>query len=204
MKRKGYNLIEMIIVGAIIGLVFLLTAPLVRSFGMVNERINVQNEVDREFAVVSKFIKEQVRSGRRTSEIIDEDSDGVEDITVEYAEIFDFVSGKTFSSFSGLTLITAADTSGPILFIEIPESDGSGDSKFVFFVYDSDKGQLKYSEDFDSNSEEVLIENVSSATFELSNDGVVTFSIDLDVGEFEGKIKDSIRESAVSRINLDI
>jgi hypothetical protein len=48
------------------------------------------------------------------------------------------------------------------------------------------------------------MENVSSAIFELSTDGVVTFTVDLDVGDYEGKIKDSISESAVSRIDLDI
>jgi len=214
MKRKGFNLIEMLIVGAIIGLVFLLTAPLVKSFGMVNERIRVQNEVDREFAVVSKFIKKQVRSGRRTTELIDEDSDGDNDIDVAYVAAFDFDKDNTdkkIEKFTDLSLETKLKSSGdieegsgPVLFLEIPyeESDGSLNSKFVFFIYDNN--QLKYIEDFDDSTEEVLMENVSSASFELSKEGVVTFSIDLDVGEFEGKIKDSIRESAVSRIDLNI
>jgi prepilin-type N-terminal cleavage/methylation domain-containing protein len=216
MKRKGFNLIEMLIVGAIIGLVFLLTAPLVKSFGMVNERTRVQNEVDREFAVVSKFIKKQVRSGRRTTELIDEDSDGDNDIDVAYVAAFDFDKDNTdkkIEKFTDLSLETKLKSSGdieegsgPVLFLEIPyeESDGSFDSKFVFFIYDEDNKQLKYIEEFDEDTEEVLVENVSGASFEVSSEGVVTFSIDLDVGEFEGKIKDSIRESAVSRIDLNI
>jgi hypothetical protein len=196
--------------------VFLLTAPLVKSFGMVNERTRVQNEVDREFAVVSKFIKKQVRSGRRTTELIDEDSDGDNDIDVAYVAAFDFDKDNTdkkIEKFTDLSLETKLKSSGdieegsgPVLFLEIPyeESDGSFDSKFVFFIYDEDNKQLKYIEEFDEDTEEVLVENVSGASFEVSSEGVVTFSIDLDVGEFEGKIKDSIRESAVSRIDLNI
>ena len=206
MKREGFNTIEMIIVVAIVGIVFSLTVPLVKSFGMVNERIRVQNEVDREFAVVSKFIKEQVRSGRRTSKSLAVD--------VKYAAIFDF-NGDYFNSFDNLSLKTVLDSdtgeisassTGPILFLEIPYDDSDDDSdeisKLVFFVFENN--QLKYIEDFDSSTEEVLMENVSSAIFELSTDGVVTFTVDLDVGDYEGKIKDSISESAVSRIDLDI
>jgi prepilin-type N-terminal cleavage/methylation domain-containing protein len=206
MKRKGFNIIEMIIVVAIIGIVFSLTAPLVKSFGMVNERIRVQNEVDREFAVVSKFIKEEVKSARRTSKSLDVD--------VKYDAIFD-LNGEDFESFSDLTLETELDedtgtisalSTGSVLFLEIPyeeSDDGSDDdSKLVFLFFED--SQLRYIEDFDDSTEEILMENVSDGSFELSTDGVVTFSIDLDVGDYEGKIKDSIRESAVSRIDLDI
>jgi len=206
MKREGFNIIEMIIVVAIIGIVFSLTAPLVKSFGMVNERIRVQNEVDREFAVVSKFIKEEVRSARRTSKSLDVD--------VKYAAIFN-LNGEDFESFSDLTLETELDedagtisalSTGSVLFLEIPyeeSDDGSDDdSKLVFLFFED--SQLRYIEDFDDSTEEILMENVSDGSFELSTDGVVTFSIDLEVGDYEGKIKDSIRESAVSRIDLDI
>ena len=206
MKREGFNIIEMIIVVAIIGIVFSLTAPLVKSFGMVNERIRVQNEVDREFAVVSKFIKEEVRSARRTSKSLDVD--------VKYAAIFN-LNGEDFESFSDLTLETELDedagtisalSRGSVLFLEIPyeeSDDGSDDdSKLVFLFFED--SQLRYIEDFDDSTEEILMENVSDGSFELSTDGVVTFSIDLEVGDYEGKIKDSIRESAVSRIDLDI
>jgi len=206
MKREGFNIIEMIIVVAIIGIVFSLTAPLVKSFGMVNERIRVQNEVDREFAVVSKFIKEEVRSARRTSKSLDVD--------VKYAAIFN-LNGEDFESFSDLTLETELDedagtisalSTGSVLFLEIPyeeSDDGSDDdSKLVFLFFED--SQLRYIEDFDDSTEEILMENISDGSFELSTDGVVTFSIDLEVGDYEGKIKDSIRESAVSRINLDI
>ncbi|ADO82498.1 prepilin-type N-terminal cleavage/methylation domain-containing protein [Ilyobacter polytropus] len=206
MKRKGFNIIEMIIVVAIIGIVFSLTAPLVKSFGMVNERIRVQNEVDREFAVVSKFIKEEVRSARRTSKSLDVD--------VKYAAIFN-LNGEDFDSFSDLILETELDedtgtisalSTGSVLFLEIPyedSEDGSDDdSKLVFLFFED--SQLRYIEDFDDSTEEILMENISDGSFELSTDGVVIFSIDLDVGDYEGKIKDSIRESAVSRIDLDI
>ncbi|ADO82503.1 pilus assembly FimT family protein [Ilyobacter polytropus] len=217
MKRKGFNLIEMIIVGAIIGLVFLLTAPLVKSFGMVNERIRVQNEVDREFAVVSKFIKKQVRSGKNTREnekLTYTKSDGSEKTIdgVGYSKVFE--TETDFVNFSDLYYDDLKkkddDKEGNVLFVEIPSESGS---KYAFFVFKEDenqKGQLIYTEvdedatDFGLVAEEVLMENVSSASFELSSEGVVTFSIDLDVGEFEGKIKDSIRESAVSRIDLKI
>lgn len=206
MKRKGFNIIEMIIVVAIIGIVFSLTAPLVKSFGMVNERIRVQNEVDREFAVVSKFIKEEVRSARRTSKSLDVD--------VKYAAIFN-LNGEDFDSFSDLILETELDedtgtisalSTGSVLFLEIPyedSEDGSDDdSKLVFLFFED--SQLRYIEDFDDSTEEILMENISDGSFELSTDGVVIFSIDLDVGDYEGKIKDSIRESAVSRIDLKI
>ena len=220
MKRKGFNLIEMIIVGAIIGLVFLLTAPLVKSFGMVNERTRVQNEVDREFAVVSKFIKKQVRSGRNTRDDekltyknIDGDEKKIDH--VGYSKVFEI---EKDSFYEDKLKKVNDDTEGKILFIEIPDEDSL---KYAFFIFekddDSEIGSLIYTEaeayesddsiDFrmvDMADEEILMENVSSASFEMSSEGVVTFSIDLDVGEFEGKIKDSIRESAVSRIDLNI
>ncbi len=214
MKRKGFNLIEMIIIGAIIGIVFTLTAPLIKSFGMVNERIRVQNEVDREFAVVSKFIKEQVRAGRNTRDdekltytYIDGGETKEKDISdVGYSKVFK--TKEDFDHFSDLyydDLEKKGDgDESNILFIEIPSESGS---KYAFFVFKN--GRLIYTEvdddatDFDEDNEEVLMENISSATFEFE-DGVVTFFIDLDVGDYEGKIKDSIRESAVSRINLDI
>jgi len=210
MKRKGFNLIEMLIAGAIIGLVFLLTAPLVKSFGMVNERIRVQNEVDREFAVVSKFIKKQVRSGRMDrSEDTIKDKDGTN--VNGYSALFSFDGEVTTEQIINNSVdlifddlkITSDDAN--ILFIETPDESNS---KYAFFIFR--KGNLIYYElsesdtAYNSKNEEVLMENVSSASFELSSEGVVTFSIDLDVGEFEGKIKDSIRESAVSRIDLNI
>lgn len=136
MKRKGFNLIEMIIVGAIIGLVFLLTAPLVKSFGMVNERIRVQNEVDREFAVVSKFIKKQVRSGKNTREnekLTYTKSDGSEKTIdgVGYSKVFE--TETDFVNFSDLYYDDLKkkddDKEGNVLFVEIPSESGS---KYAF------------------------------------------------------------------------
>ena len=147
-----------------------------------------------------------MKSARRTSKSLDVD--------VKYDAIFD-LNGEDFESFSDLTLETELDedtgtisalSTGSVLFLEIPyeeSDDGSDDdSKLVFLFFED--SQLRYIEDFDDSTEEILMENVSDGSFELSTDGVVTFSIDLDVGDYEGKIKDSIRESAVSRIDLDI
>jgi prepilin-type N-terminal cleavage/methylation domain-containing protein len=189
MKKKGFNLIEVIIVGAILGIVFLIVSPLIKSFGMMSSRVNVQNEVDREFAVVSKFIKKQVRSGRKTGDYDNVDYAGVFN---NYENLYSYTDENSF--------FNSTTTTDSMLFIEVP--DGS-DSKFEFFIHDSTNKQLKYSEDFDSSSEEVLMENVEDASFQFE-DGVVTFFIDLDVGDYEGKIKDSIKESAVSRINMDL
>lgn len=191
MKKKGFTLVEMIVVVAILSIVFLLGAPLIKSFEMMNGRINVQSEVDREFAVVSKFIKKQVKSGRRTDRATGTNSN------VEYAGVF--------SSYDDLytdenKFFESATTTDSVLFIEVPSGD---DSKFEFFIYNSDEKQIKYSEDFNPATEEVLMENVSDANFQYK-DGTVTFFIDLDVGDYEGKIKDSIKESAVSRINMDL
>jgi hypothetical protein len=46
------------------------------------------------------------------------------------------------------------------------------------------------------------MDNVEDCSFQYRQ-GIVTFFINLDVGEYEGKIKDSLKDSAVSRIDIN-
>ncbi len=196
MRRIAFTIIEMVVAVAVISIIFLLSAPLVKSFGMINERVSIQNDVDREFAVVTKFIKKQIKAGKRT----EKDAGGNSDI--KYAGVFSEYTDNESEFFNN---VLGEDEKGNVLFIEIPyeDADGSDESKFVFFIYDDVNKQLKYTEDFESDSEEVLMDGLEGAWFQFK-DGVATFFIDLDVGEYEGKIKDSVEDSALSRINIDL
>ena len=188
MKKRGLTLIETVVVIALVGVVFLLMTPIIKSFGRVNTRVMTQKEVYKEFSNISEFIQKKIRSAKRSSK-----SSG--SITVKYVGVFD-----TFSSTDSLFFTSAnkkADgEEGSVLFLEVP--DTSGGSEFVFFIFEDNK--LKYREGF-GGTNETLMNDVEDANFRFQED-ILVYYINLDIGDYEGRLRDSLRSSASTRIDI--
>ncbi|GLI57673.1 hypothetical protein PM10SUCC1_31870 [Propionigenium maris DSM 9537] len=188
MKKKGMTIIESIVTIALLGLVFLLVAPLIRGFGRVDTRVKTQKEIDREFAKINEFIQKKIKSAK-----------DVGNASGSYAGIYSSFDSSTFDF---LGSITSED--GSVLYLEIPDS--SGTSEDVFFIFED--GKLKYREGVTVNNagntstNETLMENVADATFKYQ-EGIILYYIDLDIGEYEGKLRSSFKGSASTRIDID-
>lgn len=203
MNKKGMTLIESVVTIAILGVIFLLVTPLIRTFGRVDNRVKTQKEIDTEFSVVNEFIQEKIRAAKSSSS------------TTSYARIYSIevdIDGETVPDFSeGLPNFISTNTAnevtdgtdGNILFLEIPNSEG--DSKENFFYINSEKiddsivKSLGYQK---GTSYETLINNIEDASFKFDN-GIVVYYINLDIGDNEGKLKDSLRGSASTSIDFE-
>ena len=191
-KKRGVTIIEIIVAVSLLGIMFMLVVPLIRGYDKVDDRIKMQNKLDSEFSVVSNFIKRKIRSAKRT----DKSSGGV--YNPKFAGAFDIFDTDPSLFFAGAN-VKAAGEKGSVLFLEVPEYGGSS-SEFVFFIFEDNK--IKYREGF-TGTNEVFMENVEDASFGF-REGIVTFFIDMDVGDMEGKIRDSIGDSAVTKIDIEL
>ena len=69
MRKKGMTLIESVVAIALLGVIFLLVAPLINSFGKVKSRVHTQKEIDAEFSVVSEFIQKKVKENPNKAQV---------------------------------------------------------------------------------------------------------------------------------------
>ena len=222
MNRRGFTVIETIVSVAVLAVVFLLSSPLIQSLGMVSRRVQVQKKVDHEFAIVTKFMKSKVRSAKNTRDLSKYNGNlgyvGVfKKFKEKYPDDEDYDSKPYYEAkdFFG-ELETDEKKSGPILFLEIPSDSTaeSVDSKFAFFMFEKDKIKYRESKEFteadepndtftfDGDGWETLMDNVEDCSFQY-REGIVTFFIDIDTGEYEGKISDRVKDSVVSRIEIN-
>ncbi len=197
MKKNGMTLIESIITVALIGVIFLLVTPVLNSFGKVKARVKTQKQIDREFSNTSDFIQKKVRSAKRTGAT----SGGIGNPLSTYVGIyssfeFNTDAATTASEFFSSTNKVTDGSEGSVLFLEVPDS--SGDPEFNFFIFDDNK--LKYRVGF-AGSNETLMDGVENVTFRLQ-EGIVVYYIDLNINDFEGKLRDSLRSSASTRIDI--
>lgn len=197
MKKNGMTLIESIITVALIGVIFLLAKPLINTFGRVKTRVKTQKQIDREFSNTSDFIQKKIRSAKKTGIL----SAGIGNPLSTYVGIYSSFAyntdaATTASDFFSTTNKVADGSEGSVLFLEVPDS--SGDPEFNFFIFDDNK--LKYRVGFDGTNE-TLMDGVESATFKLQ-EGIVVYYIDLNISDLEGKLRDSLRSSASTRIDI--
>ena len=180
MKKNGMTIIESVVSIALLGLIFLLVAPLINSFGKVKNRVKTQKEIDAEFSVVNEFIQKKVKGAKS--------SDG----SNQYAQIF-----SELSDFPG----TTTSGEGNVLYLEIPMSSTSPE-EVLFFFNETDElnKKLQYSNDAGSTFE-TLMENLTNATFKFQ-EGIVLYYIDLNIEEYEGKLRSSFKGSASTRIDI--
>lgn len=182
MRKKGFTIIETIVTVALLGVIFLLMTPLIRGFGSVNNRVKTQKEIDREFANINEFIQKKIRSAKE-----------IGNTSGSYAGVYSSFDSSTFD-FSGN--LTSQD--GSVLYLEIP--DTSGTSQDTFFIFEDN--QLKYREGISPGATETLMNNVATATFRYQ-EGIILYYIDLDIGEFEGRLRSSFKGSASTRIDIN-
>lgn len=197
MKKNGMTLIESIITVALIGVIFLLANPLINTFGRVKTRVKTQKQIDREFSNTSDFIQRKIRSAKKTGII----SGGIGNPMSTYVGVYSSFNyntdaATTASDFFSSTNKVADGIEGSVLFIEVPDS--SGDPEFNFFIFDDNK--LKYRVGFDGTNE-TLMDGVENATFKFQ-EGIVVYYIDLNISDLEGKLRDSLRSSASTRIDI--
>ena len=203
MKKKGMTLIESVVTIALLGVIFLLVTPLIRSFGRVKGRIYTQNSIDKEFSNVNSFIQKKIRSAKRTGKSTgsgEESFDG----KIGYVGVFEnFIDSSTdfFTSGESGNMLEDGEE-GEALFLEVPST--SSNSDFVFFYFQ--ENQLFYQENFNpakgSGNPSVLMSDIEEGYFRLRK-GVVVYYIDMYLGEeAEGRFNDSLRSSSTTRIDL--
>lgn len=204
MKNKGMTIIESVVTIALLGLIFLLIAPLINSFGKVNNRVKTQKEIDAEFSVVNEFIQKKIRSAKTTGTSSNE--------LGRYVGVYSLFDKDDFFD-NGV----ADNNEGNVLFLEIPDDDGN--PEFTFFILEDNK--LKYREGINGTNE-ILMGNIDSSLPDDDEDtkraksnfrlhqGIVVYHIKLDLTSYtygdenyEGKIKGTLRGSASTRIDIN-
>ncbi|WP_320047347.1 hypothetical protein [uncultured Ilyobacter sp.] len=207
--RKGISVIEVVVAVAILAIVMLMMSPMVKNYGMVHDRINLQNRIDYEFGKILEIIKRKVRASR----LIDSGELAAVANAIEVTKDLT-VSPKIISE---LRLLVPNDTmseSKNYIAFRI-EEDSKGDRRLVYvknpggFVTGSSETTtelIEYIQDTDYDGDGTDDEEY----FEY-REGVVLIYLDLDIdrmtGEsIEGKrnILDKIRDAAVTRINIDM
>ena len=195
MKKKGVTLLETVLSIALIGVIFLLVTPVIKSFGKVNTRVMTQKKIDNEFSSVNEFIQKKVRAAKRTGK----SSGGV--IDPNYIGVF-----SSFSSDASVFFSDGSDgnpknnvddgSKGSVLFLEVP--DTSGNSDFIFFIFQDN--ELRYREGF-GGTNEILMRDVEDASFKFQ-ENILVYYVDLNIGSYEGILRDSLRSSASTRIDI--
>lgn len=175
MKKKGMTLIESIATIAILGVVFLLATPLVRSFGRVSNRTKTQKEIDAEFSVVNEFIQKNIRAAKGSS--------GSE----QYAEVLGADGNST-------------SRDGIELRLEIPTTASSTPDS-IAFIFDPNENELIFEK---NGTEDPLMENIADAKFGFQ-EGIVLYYIDYGAdmdAEEKSKFRTSLKGSASTRIDI--
>lgn len=201
MKKKGMTIIESVVTIALLGVIFLLIAPMINSFGKVKDRVKTQKEIDREFSNVNDFIQKKIKSAKTTGTSSNE--------LGRYVGVYSLFDESNFFDNN-----VADGIEGNVLFLEIP--DINGNHEFVFFILED--GKLKYREGI-TGTNEILMNNLSTTVSGVSlknyssfkfNKGIVIYHIKLDLTnytygdeDYEGKLKGTLRGSASTRIDID-
>jgi len=229
MKKNGMTIIESVVAIALLGIIFLLVAPLINSFGKVKNRVKTQKQIDAEFSVVNEFIQEKIRAAKRTDKetpFSGADKDEFH-TNLKYVSVYnDF--HNTANTLFAVSNRAAEGELGNVLVLEIPfeegedaadDRDGDGErleSQFEILAFID--GALKYKViDYADNSFknfETLIENVEvysdpdnedpleKSSFKLDK-GILVYYINLNIDDSEGKFRDSLRGSASTRIDIN-
>ncbi len=207
--KKGLSVIESIVAVAILAIFMLMTAPMVRNYSLVSNRVNLQNRIDYEFGKVLEIMKRKVRASRLidTGELaaVANAVEVVEDLTA---------SPKIISELRLLVPNETLDEDRNYVAFRIEEDD-DGDRRLVYVTNPGN---------FVSTASETiteLIEYIQDTDYDEDGtddekyfdyrDGVVLIYLDLDIDRMTGesiegdrKILDKIRDAAVTRINIDM
>lgn len=187
-KNKGFTLLEIMIAIGLLGVLTMLIGPTMSNMLKSNTRIRAITKIDMSLGKTLEIIKRTAR-GAKTSNLAFT-YDGV--TTTSPIQVYD----------EGETLVINKPTI----------VDGSADKyqdTFIKFRFDSIENELKvssintYTSD-DFKNEETLAENIDNIKFQYIQ-GILTMKIIVTV--FKGTKNEftyTVRDSAVSRINMDI
>jgi prepilin-type N-terminal cleavage/methylation domain-containing protein len=209
--RKGLSIIETIVAVAILAIFMLLASPMVKNYSMVYDRVTLQNRIDYEYGKVLEIMKRKIRSARL---IDDGELAGVAN-AIEVLE--DYTTSEGVDVISELRLL-------------VPNEDNDEDENYIAFRIEEDSDgdrRLVYvtnPNDFVSTGSESiteLIEYIDDTDYDEDGtddeeyfeyrEGVVIIYLDIDIDRMTGesiegdrKILDKIRDSAVTRVNIDM
>ena len=175
MRKKGFTLIEVIMVIALMGIVMLIFSPLLSAFVGAQDRLHNQSKVDSRLNEVVEFIKRDVRNAKSAT-----------DLGGEPIEVFDV------DSVPGQKVV-------------IYTIDLDGNSKYVQYALDDSNLKLNSSSTFaglSSASRSTVLSDIEDCEFKYE-DKILLFYFKIDVPErLEGKIRNEVRDVGITRINL--
>jgi len=187
MKKRGFSLLEIIVVTAIMGIVMLIFSPMINAFIGAQDRISNQSKVDSRLNEVVEFIKRDVRNARSIGESDDEELEG------EAVKIYN--DDIAISNGIGNKII-------------IYTTDLEGNSKYIQYILEGEELKLKSSDTFEelsetSNKSVIILSNVEKCEFKYE-DKILLFYFKINIPEkLKGKIRNEVRDVAITRINLE-
>jgi len=179
MKKKGFTLIEIIMVTAVMGIVMLLFSPMIDSFIGAQDRLNNQSKVDSRLNEVVEFIKRDVRNAKSNSNLGDE----------------------PVGIFADDSLLSDGSTGKKVIIYTI---DLEGDTKYTQYLLEDNKLKINTSDDFNDSLSggTTLLSNVEEGEFKYQ-DKILLFYFKIDIPDrLDGKIRNEVRDVGITRINL--
>jgi len=181
MKKSGFSLLEIIVVTAIMGIVMLISSPMINAFIGAQDRLYNQSKVDSRLNEVVEFIKRDVRNARSVGKSTDSELKG------EPVRVFD--NGKR---------------------VIIYTTDLNGDPKYVQYTIDGSNLKLKDGDSFTTlGKNSTILSNIEIGEFKYKK-RILLFHFKIDIPKrLEGKdgkkdkIRSEVRDVGITRINLE-
>ncbi|MGB6128521.1 MAG: type II secretion system protein [Psychrilyobacter sp.] len=179
MKKNGFSLIEILVVTAIMGIVMLISSPMINAFIGAQDRLYNQSKVDSRLNEVVEFIKRDVRNSRSDSSL----------------------GGEPVGVFNDDTLLSEGTTGKKII---IYTTDLNGNPKYVQYTIVGSDLKLKDGDSFTTlGDNSIILSNIKIGEFKYQ-DKILLFHFKIDVPKrLEGKVRNEVRDVGITRINLE-
>jgi len=181
MKKKGFTLIEVIIVTAILGIIMLIFSPLIHSFIGAQDRLYNQSKVDSRLNEVVDFIKRDVRNAKSSSAL----------------------GGEPIGVFDGAGHLIIDGSEGKKVVIHGVDLDGN--SKYIEYEVNGTDLKINSSDTFPmaTTGGGIILNNVEVGTFKYK-DKILLFHFKIELPDrLKGKIRNEVRDVGITRVNLE-